>query len=194
MDHINCAPAGSAPLRLPLPPRLDRFPLAVRSSMLRRGHIVRCGPGVRGVGWPDCDRVRITSLAPWLLPGRIASHLSAAWIWGCALSPGEPLSVAVNAGNHPRNTHDPSVRLHQLRLASDEVTVVASQNVTTPLRTAYDLLHQPGTFGCAESLACTLLLSLRSADAAQLRERLLHERRPFSALAKQRAQGLLSRT
>ncbi len=158
--------------------------------MLRRGSIVKCGPGYRGIGWPDCDTVRITSLAPWLVNGRIASHLTAAWVWGCALSPGELLSISIDAGRHPRNHADPLSRTYQLRLTPSDVTCVAALPVTTPLRTAYDLLHSPGDFSCAESLACKLLLTCAAGATEELRQRLLTERRPHSVLAKQRADWL----
>ena len=86
---------------LPDPPRFDLWPEALRSAELRRGTLVACGPGVRGVGWPDSPRVRLAALAPWLSGGRVAAFRTAAWVWGAAREPGRPLRVTtVGRGVH----------------------------------------------------------------------------------------------
>src|SRR5690554_1436589 len=141
------------------PPRYDRWPVALRSAMLLRGALVRCGPGVRGVSWPDCAAVRLEALRPWLTEDLVAVHLTAAWVWGAALDPADPLCIASLAGRRPAPSSSPGVRRYEQRFSPDELVSFGALRVTNELRTILDLLHIPGEFGCAERLACALMIS-----------------------------------
>jgi hypothetical protein len=180
---------------LPPPPRYDQIPPSVQSALRLRGGLVPCGPGVRGVGWPDSASVRLTALAPLIAQtGLIASHLTAAWVWGTSVTPGSPLCTAVPAGLHPRINPPPGTRRFQLRFSAEDLTSLASLKITTPLRTALDLLYTPGRFGCAESLACQLLVRLHPDFIDQLRRKLVEHRRPHRNLARSRAASLFDQS
>ena len=169
----------------PSPPRYDRWPLALQHAMRLRGALLPCGPGVRGVGWPDTPRVRLAAIAGVLEGGHVAAFLTAAWVWGAAADPGEPLSVAGCAGR--ARTHRPSgARRYELRLGQADIETLGEFGVTTPLRTILDLLHANATFGLAEQSACRNLMSLANIDTDEVNDLLFGLRRPHVRLARAR--------
>lgn len=141
-------------------PTINDWPLAVRSAEVLRGTLVRCGPGLRLVAWPDGCRVRAAALEPWFTEHRVAVRMSAAWIWGAATHPGKPLRFGTLGGRRAGRVTGPILTLQQLRLASDDVTYCDTYAVTAPLRTAADLLRDPERFDVEHRVACRLLLTL----------------------------------
>ncbi len=171
---------------LPNPPRFDLWPAALQSSERLRGTLVPCGPGLRGVGWPDTPRVRLAALAPWLEKRRIAAYLTAAWVWGAARDPGTPLRLTMPTGYRPRRSRGPDVHVHELRLAPADVHQFGAFAVTSPQRTIIDMLCDPAPLQLREVVAVRLLLTLvaggRTAIFADLHDR--HRPRKQVALAR----------
>ncbi len=174
----------------PAPPRTDHWPHAVRSAETLRGTLVRCGPGVRLAGWPETPRVRATALAPWLAGGRVAIRLSAAWIWGAAARPGTPIELSTPAGRRadPMTTRD--LRVRQFRFRDDELCFFGDLTVTTPIRTAADLLREPEGFDRRHRIACRLLLGLVDGGGDALRSSLVDDGKPYRRLALERLERL----
>lgn len=139
------------------PPRFDLWPEALRSAERLRGSLVPCGPGVRGIGWPETPRVRTAALAPWLGGGRIATHLTAAWVWGAARSPGRPLQVTARSGRRSYGVDSEWLRVYELRYTEADTHRFGEFGVTTPLRTVIDMLHGDAPFTAVERIACRLL-------------------------------------
>ncbi len=169
----------------PSPPRYDRLPVAMQHALRLRGALIPCGPGVRGVGWPDTPRVRLAAIAGVLSGGHVAALLTAAWVWGAATDPGSPLSIAKAAGRS-RAHQAGGAKRYELRLSPADVSVLGEFGATTPLRTILDLLHLSPSFGPDERDACRELMTLAAIDAEELREVLLTLRRPHVRLARER--------
>ncbi|MGI8393529.1 hypothetical protein [Leucobacter sp. W1038] len=163
---------------LPDPPRFDLWPEALRSAELIRGTLVPCGPGLRGVGWPDSPRVRLAALAPWLMHDRIAAYLTAAWIWGAARDPGRPLRVSMPARTRNTQSRSTQVRVQELSLTGADLSHFGPFTVTSPLRTATDLLFDSTPLGVTELVALRLLFPLIDGGAAAVHSQILATRRP----------------
>lgn len=148
------------PRGLPDPPSTVHWPPAVRSAELIRGTLVRCGPGLRPVAWPDIPRVRLAALAPWLGCDRVPTHLTAAWVWGAAAHPGSPLQLAVSGGTRRPEFTPRDVHVRSLSFGMDELAPFGSFSVTSPTRTICDLLRTRQRPDLATRVACRLLLRL----------------------------------
>ena len=174
----------------PSPPRFDLWPEALRSAELLRGSLVRCGPGVRGAGWPETPRVRLAALAPWLEHGNVATHLTAAWVWGAARRPGPRIEVSVRIGGRRRAPNSEWLRIYELRYAETDIHRFGDFGVTTPLRTVLDVLHRDAALATAERVACRLLVSLIEGGPATVLKRLTEHRRPGRRMALERLSRL----
>lgn len=141
-----------------MPPRMHDWPVAVRSAALLRGIAVRCGPGIRLVSWPETPSVRAAAIGGSFAGERVAAHLTAAWIWGAARTPGERLSFIVQRGRPHDLYAEAGIVLHQYRLGADEVVGVGAYPVTSPRRTLYDLLRG-AEFSHEHRIACRMLLA-----------------------------------
>ncbi|QYM76068.1 hypothetical protein [Leucobacter luti] len=149
--------ASKMPLGL-VPPRLDEWPAAIRSAELQRGTLVRCGPGVRLVSWPETPRVRLTALAPWLGTELIAVLETAAWVWGASSTPGRPMHLSTQHRRRTRGEPPVGALVHQFSYAPHAIVRYGPFEVTTPLRTVTDLLRLPEEFTHAHRVSCRLLL------------------------------------
>ncbi|WP_449277439.1 hypothetical protein [Leucobacter sp. GX24907] len=157
------------PITLPDPPRIDRWPPAVRSVELARGTILRCGPGLRPTGWPEHPRVRAAALAPWLEDGCIAIEMTAAWVWGVCEWSDEFLRLSLGTSRRTGLRCAPAATMRRLSFADDDTTAFQGLRVTTPLRTVFDLVHRSTPLEDAESTACQMLLgSIRNSPECVL--------------------------
>lgn len=157
--------------RPPIPPRLDRWPEAVRSAELIRGTVVRCGPGLRLTAWPETPSVRAAALRPLFRDDLIASHITAAWIWGAARNPGEPLDFLTLNSRTQGTEPETGIRLHRFRMGNGDIAALGGLNVTTPRRTLFDLLRGD-QFSTEQRLVCRVLLAFLPECRAWLRDRL----------------------
>lgn len=166
---------GAFARELPAPPSFDRWPQAVRSAELLRGTLVRCGPGYRTTGWPESPRVRISALGEWLSQGEIVMAQTAAWVWGVARTPGAPLKFSTKAGTRCPNFFAADRDIREFTFTKDEVVAFGPHTVTSPIRTAFDLLHQKPAFTTQDAVSCRLLL-LYSPDGMHELARMLASR------------------
>lgn len=167
----------------PDPPRYDQWPVAVRSAGRLHGTLVPCGPGLRGVGWPESPRVRATALAGTLTRDQIATRMTAAWLWGAARDPGRPLSAHSRTSGRWSRADTVTVRTSELRIAPSEVIQLGPCRVSTPGRTILDLLYASEPFGVAERVACRLLARGVPGGLAGIQEHLRTHRRPYRSAA-----------
>lgn len=175
---------------MPPVPRFDRWPQAVRSAELLRGSLVRCGPGVRAVGWPETPRVRAAALAPWLTPDRIAIRMSAAWIWGAARRPDPMLELSTAGRRRPAHRARRDHLLHQFAYPETAVRALDGFAVTDPEQTIYDLLRLPHAFGHRHRLACRLLLGMVADGRTGIERRLELQHPHYRAVARARLERL----
>ncbi|KKI17163.1 MULTISPECIES: hypothetical protein [unclassified Leucobacter] len=168
------------------PPRIDRWPVAVRSAARLRGVLTGCGPGLRGIGWPESPAVRLVALAAWIGPELAACGTTAAWVWGARRDPGHPLHAAVLGGRRARSTEPSALRVHEYRLAPTDLVEFDGLRVTSRVRTAEELLFHEREFGPAERASCRLLVLGTAGGADALRARVEGSRRPHRARARTR--------
>lgn len=168
------------------PPRIDRWPVAVRSAARLRGALTACGPGVRGIGWPESPAVRLVALAAWIGPDLAACGATAAWVWGARRDPGRPLHATVLGGRRAGRLGSSSLKVHEYRLSDDDLVEFDGLRVTSRLRTAEELLFHEPEFGSAERASCRLLVLGVTAGAEALHARVEGSRRPHRARARSR--------
>lgn len=172
------------------PPRYDLLPLTVQRAMRLRGALVDCGPGLRGIAWPEVPRVRLTAIASALQHGRVAAYLTAAWVWQAATHPGSPLSIASLPGSS-RHEISREYKRYELRLNDRDISTFGELCVTTPQRTMLDLLYRPESYGAIERDACLKLFEVAGIDADETNAMLARRRRPHGRLARERFREIL---
>jgi hypothetical protein len=103
----------------------------------RAGLLVPVHPGVsRSPSVPVT--MHQTVLAAALHAGGVASHLSAAWLWGAPVPPTDPVDVTVT--DRRRSGRVAGVRVHRpIDLVDLEPVVRGGVPVTTPVRTVLDV-------------------------------------------------------
>lgn len=165
------------------PPRYDLWPVAIRSSALLRGSLVRCGPGVRGVGWPETPSVRLAALAPWLTGKRVATHEAAAWVWGAARDPGSPLRVSSRSRGRTGSAEYTHVKIQETRFHDGDVVHHGPCAVTTPLRTIIDLLYDQSELDSKARIIVRLLVRTLPQQGREITYYFSQNRRPFRTRA-----------
>lgn len=169
----------------PRAPRFERWPATVRSALRLSGAIVACGPGFRGLGWPETPRTRLAAISEHLASRRVASHLTAAWVWGARYQPPDPLHIAMPAGMRRPVVQTGTVRFFEIRYHADEVITLGDLSVTTPLRTISDLLFLP-EFEPSDRAACRLLSRLVAGGADAVSAHIFSLHRPHVSRARER--------
>lgn len=163
-------------------PRLvtsDDWPEAELRAAVLAGELVPVGPCWSSPAEPQTPSLRAEAIA-WRLPDPrlVAGNRTAAWIWGAVSRPPSPIEVCISpqVRVHP----DPSVRLREVRLVDADVVRFGTLALTTPSRTAIDLLRTPGRpatsshggYGAPEHEAVAGLLATGAVTADELRQRL----------------------
>lgn len=172
------------------PPSVDHWPAAVRSAEILAGSLLRCGPGVRPCGWPETPRVRLASLAHRLEKDRTAIGRTAAWVWGARHDHGPTIDVATAPGHRAITGETFALRLREICLQTEDRAFLGDYAVTTPLRTLFDLLHQPQAFTTVDVVCCRLL-AMRIPDGIDTLRELLNERRhAFRVRARERVSAI----
>ncbi len=176
----------------PEPPRYDLWPVALRSAGRLRGTLVPCGPGLRGIGWPETPTVRAAALAEFLTDGRIATLMTAAWVWGAAKEPGRPIRASTVGGRRKLAADNEMLRTMEIRYTDADIARLGRFGVTGPKRTVVDLLHTSEEFGIAERVACRLLARSFAGGLAGIQAHLSTHRRPHRSRACSRLAGMLA--
>lgn len=127
-----------------VPPRFDQLPQSVISGQLWHGTLVRCGPGVRGKGWPETPMVRAQALHFLMNKYPLVAVLhTAAWVWGYQWL--EDIPAALSTVKAKRFLHQSPLgcRVYELNVLDDHYFEMGEVFVTTPERTIYDYLYLP---------------------------------------------------
>lgn len=155
-------------------PRLltsDDWPEAELRAAVLAGELVAVGRCWASPAEPQVPALRAAAHA-WRIPDRrlVAGGRSAAWIWGATAR--EPAVPEVVAPPNLRVRVDADVRLREVRLEDGDVVVLGTVRVTTPLRTALDLLRAPGPFAADARDCLQGLVAIGVADPDAVRARL----------------------
>jgi hypothetical protein len=133
----------------PLPGVLldGELPLVVLRAAALDGDLYAIGEGYRPIDLPADPSARAASLAGIAVRERILAGPTAAWVWGARPDPGHPYLVVVPPGaavGHALPGVEGGVRVREQQLRARDVMRLAGVPVTTPLRTAIDLLRATG--------------------------------------------------
>lgn len=155
-------------------PRLltsDDWPEAELRAAVLAGELVPVGWCWASPAEPQTPGLRAAAHA-WRVPDvrLVASGRSAAWIWGATSRPPSPIEVSVPPTVRLRV--DPDVRLREVRLPVDDTVRLGRTRVTTPERTAVDLLRAPGPFDATARDALRGLVAIEAVSTADVRRRL----------------------
>ncbi|MBO9577320.1 MAG: hypothetical protein J7480_00945 [Microbacteriaceae bacterium] len=156
----------------PLPDLLDAedLPEAVLRAAVLDGELYPVGPCYRPVDLPPDAAARASALRSTASQARVLAGRTAAWVWGAAADPGEPLSAFVPstaAVGHTSPLLGASIRV--VRLRASDVMRLDGVPLTTPLRTAIDLLCAAAPSPArADRLGVHALLAIAGATAEDL--------------------------
>ncbi len=157
------------------PALLDTLDLAVAelSAAVLDGELYRVGEEFRPVDLPLDRAARAASIRGLIVHERVAAGRTAAWIWDAIDEPGTPYTAFLPSSAavaHPSAVGNARLRTRVMRLLPHDVTEVAGTPVTSPIRTAMDLLcddaptYSPG--------AVLHLIRLAGTDVAALAQQL----------------------
>jgi hypothetical protein len=162
----------------------DDWPEPELRAAVLAGELVAVGACWASPVEPQTPSLRAAAAA-WMLRDHrlIAGTRTAAWIWGATSRPPTPLEAAISP--QARVHVDAGVRLREVVIDPADVVRLGGPcgpggpgdlGVTTPMRTAIDLLRTPSTgertFGTAESVALRGLLAIGAVTVAEVEERL----------------------
>lgn len=163
----------------------DMLPMVELLALCLDGQIYRVGDAFASADTPDGPELRAHAFARTAPAWAVADRRSAAWIHGTRACPPPVPQVCVPVSHRGGGTLarlDTAYRT----LAADETAALAGIRVTTPLRTAHDLLCAPGRFADAEALEVRHLLALAGVTPAELDDRLRAGRQRGRDLARSR--------
>lgn len=149
------------------------WPVAVRSAELARGTLVPCGPGVRLVSWPETAEARAYAAQQ-----AIGEHLmpvmqAAAWVWGCARSPGIPFHCSTRGGTRPKHLRSAAVRVHEFRYGAHDLVKCGDCSLPSHARTACDLLRMSTNLDATTIVSIRLLVLRAGLSRDELRRELM---------------------
>lgn len=158
----------------------DDWPEAELRAAVLAGELVAVGACWASPAEPQTTSLRAAAAAWTLRDARlIAGTRTAAWIWGATSRPPTPLEAAISP--QARVHVDAGVRLREVVIDPTDVVRMGGPDgpgigVTTPLRTAIDLLRTPSTgertFGTAQAEAVRGLLTIGVVSVTEVEERL----------------------
>lgn len=163
----------------------DMLPMVELLALCLDGQVYRVGDAFASADTPDGPELRAHAFARSAPAWAVADRGPAAWIHGTRASPPSVAQVCVPASHRGGGTLTRLDTAYRT-LAPDETVNVADIRVTTPLRTAHDLLCTPGRFADAEALEVRHLLVLAGVTPAELDDRLRAGRRRGRDLARSR--------
>ncbi|ROP66162.1 hypothetical protein [Curtobacterium sp. ZW137] len=150
----------------------EDWPEAELRAAVLAGELVAVGACWASVAEPQDPALRAASFAWSTGDDRvIASGRSAAWTWGARSRPPLPHDACVRAGERVRQSGGDRIR--EIAIDEDDLVLLAGTSVTSPTRTALDLLRTASPDGWAERAATVVgLLAVTGVTADHVRERL----------------------
>jgi hypothetical protein len=131
---------------------------------------------------------RAEALARSVPPRLIAERDSAAWVWGALERPPVVHHLCVDAGARVHPPPRSRLAVREVILAEGDTVSLRGISVTTPLRTATDIVRFESRFGVREARTVSALLRLTGAGvddcarAIAARSHLPHKRRALGRL------------
>jgi hypothetical protein len=130
------------------------------------GELRELGDGFVPIDVPVTAQLRAQALARQLAGTLIAERLTAAWIWGAYPLLRRPVQACVRSQQRTRILPTPGLVIRQVTLTHLDLVLSSALRVTTPFRTAVDILRWEPEFDRRIAVAVTTLLL--AADATPL--------------------------
>lgn len=151
----------------------DDWPEVELRAAVLAGELVPVGACWASPAEPQTPSLRAAAAAWTLRDARlIAGTRTAAWIWGATSRPPAPLEAAISP--QARVHVDAGVLLREVVMDPADLVRLDPLRVTTPSRTAIDLLRTPNTgertFGTAEAEAVRGLIAIGAITVAEVED------------------------
>ncbi|WP_348787945.1 hypothetical protein [Leifsonia sp. NPDC080035] len=159
------------------PALLDRsvMPIAELFALVLDGQAFRVGDAFAPLDVADSPGLRARAFAELGAGPAIADRGTAAWIHGVRAEPPPQAQVCIDPKRRGRLPD--GVDAHQHDVALGDAVSLAGVRVTSPLRTAADLLLTLPRFGRRDAQEAAHLLAIAGASVTALTERLASSRR-----------------
>lgn len=123
------------------PPNYHLLPQPVLNAELLLGSLIKCGPGFRGVGWPDSPLVRAYATRH-KNPNNLVLVLgTAAFVWGFNWAEGQNVELSTLNGKRHLTPPEVGANIYEFSITKPQTHDLADILVSSPLRTFYDLLY-----------------------------------------------------
>jgi hypothetical protein len=156
-------------------PRLlgaSAFPLAELCAARLDGQLYRVGDLFATIDTADSSELRAEAFAAVSPSSVIADRGTSSWIHGARASPPTSLQVCVDHTRRGAAVGTIGLDVRQCALARGDIIRLGRARVTSPLRTAVDLLRAERRFNPVVALEVSALLRVAGASAADCRDRI----------------------
>lgn len=167
-------------------------PLSELLALCLDGQLYRVGNAFATLDTPESSALRAQAFAVSAPRATIADRGTAAWIHGTRAAPPYRLQVCVETG-HRGSRLPPDVDGRECALAPEDTVLLGGERVTSPARTAMDLLLTEKRFGPEQVEESCYLLELSGHEPEAVRRRLAARPRPGSARGLKRLQRVSAR-
>ncbi|BDI22805.1 hypothetical protein [Herbiconiux sp. L3-i23] len=133
------------------------FAIAELCALRLDGGAIARGDGYLAVDAIEDPALRAATLASSIPAPRVADRATAAWIWGARVAIPRPIEVCVGRGLSNKVDALRGMQLREATLASHDTVELGGIAVTTPRRTALDLLRGPAYSPATEETVRALL-------------------------------------
>jgi hypothetical protein len=156
-------------------PRLlydDDLPAAELRAARIDGQVFAVDDGFAPVDEPDSMSLRAAALSR-LVPDRmIAERSSALWVYGAHARSPFPHHLCIDMADRTPPLHTLRFVFREVRLEPVDVIELEGLKLTSPLRTAIDLLRTREEFGASDAREVTALLQVEATTVSECRERI----------------------
>lgn len=117
------------------------LPQAELQAGVLDGELVRVGEGFCAIDTIISSLHRAASIAAEVPAWAIAERHTAAWIYGILVTQPRQLSLCVTSAGNVRPFSSHRYAFREVVLGNDDIVVIGGMSVTTPLRTAIDIVR-----------------------------------------------------
>ena len=117
------------------------LPAAELGALRLDGELVALDDAYTSIDQPHGVEARALSLARYCDERLIVEQLSAAWVWGALARPPLRHQLCASLGARSRSVHPIRLVVREVVITDADQVAVSGVQVTTPLRTAVDLLR-----------------------------------------------------
>jgi hypothetical protein len=145
---------------------LTRFdlPAAELCAMRLDGEVYQVDDSVAALDELNNPALRARILAAQVPSRLIAEQRSAAWVWGARHEPPAQHQLCANTDARVRPPHARRLSVREVVISPDEISVIGTLELTSPLRTAIDLARFADDWDDRDSFAVTELMRIGRFD------------------------------